>query len=205
MANLKAADGGKAIVAGNERVIRARLADAKFFFDQDRKVQPRTSGAEAEGDRLSREARQRNMTAFSGLRMLAREIAPLVGADPDLAERAAILAKADLVSGMVGEFPELQGVMGRYYALDQEEDPAVADAIAAHYKPLGPSDDVPRDPVAIAVALADKLDMLVGFWAIDEKPTGSKDPYALRRAALGVIRIVLENDVRLPLLQQFQR
>ena len=106
------------------------------------------------------------------------------------------LAKADLVSGMVGEFPELQGVMGRYYALDQEENPIVADAIAAHYKPLGPSDEVPREPVAIAVALADKLDMLVGFWAIDEKPTGSKDPYALRRAALGVIRIVLENDLR---------
>ena len=141
------------------------------------------------------------MTAFSALRMLAREIAPLVGADPDLAERAAILAKADLVSGMVGEFPELQGVMGRYYALDQEEDPVVADAIAAHYKPVGPSDDVPRDPVAIAVALADKLDMLVGFWAIDEKPTGSKDPYALRRAALGVIRIVLENSLRIPAMQ----
>ncbi len=138
------------------------------------------------------------------VRVLAREIAALVGADPDLAERGAILAKADLVSGMVGEFPELQGVMGHYYALDQEEDPAVADAIAAHYKPLGPSDDVPRDPVAIAVALADKLDMLVGFWAIDEKPTGSKDPYALRRAALGVIRILLENGIRLPLLQQFR-
>ena len=133
------------------------------------------------------------------VRMLAREIAPVVGADPDLAERAAILAKADLVSGMVGEFPELQGVMGRYYALDQKEDPSVANAIAAHYKPLGPSDEVPREPVAIAVALADKLDMLVGFWAIDEKPTGSKDPYALRRAALGVIRIVLENEVRLGL------
>ncbi len=117
-----------------------------------------------------------------------------VGADPDLAERAAILAKADLTSDMVGEFPELQGVMGRYYALDQKEDPLVANAIAAHYKPVGPSDEVPREPVAIAVALADKLDMLVGFWAIDEKPTGSKDPYALRRAALGVIRIVLEND-----------
>ncbi len=136
--------------------------------------------------------------------MLAREIAPLAGARADEAERGAMLAKADLVSGMVGEFPELQGVMGRYYALDQEEDPAVANAIAAHYKPVGPSDDVPRDPVAIAVALADKLDMLVGFWAIDEKPTGSKDPYALRRAALGVIRIVLENDVRQPLLQQFR-
>jgi glycyl-tRNA synthetase beta chain len=133
------------------------------------------------------------------VRMLAREIAKLVRADADLAERAAILAKADLLSDMVGEFPELQGVMGRYYALDQEEDPAVADAIGAHYKPVGASDDVPRDPVALSVALADKLDMLTGFWAIDEKPTGSKDPYALRRAALGVIRIVLENDLRLPL------
>ncbi len=131
------------------------------------------------------------------VRVLAREIAKLVHADPDLAERGAILAKADLLSDMVGEFPELQGVMGRYYALDQEEDPAVADAIGAHYKPVGPSDDVPREPIAIAVALADKLDMLVGFWAIDEKPTGSKDPYALRRAALGVIRIVLENDASL--------
>jgi glycyl-tRNA synthetase beta chain len=133
------------------------------------------------------------------VRVLAREIAKLVRADPDLAERAAILAKADLTSDMVGEFPELQGVMGRYYALDQEEDEAVADAIGAHYKPVGPSDDVPRENVAVAVALADKLDMLVGFWAIDEKPTGSKDPYALRRAALGVIRMVLENDLRLPL------
>ena len=133
---------------------------------------------------------------------LARELAPLVGADPDLAERAAILSKADLLSDMVGEFPELQGVMGRYYALDQKEDASVANAIAAHYKPLGTSDDVPRDKVAIAVALADKLDTLVGFWAIDEKPTGSKDPFALRRAALGVIRIVLENGIRLSLTQQ---
>ena len=139
------------------------------------------------------------------VRLLAREIAPLVGAEPDDAERAAILAKADLVSGMVGEFPELQGVIGRYYALDQEESPNVADAIAAHYKPVGPSDEVPREPVAIAVALADKLDMLVGFWAIDEKPTGSKDPYALRRAALGVIRIVLENGVRVCALSSGRR
>jgi glycyl-tRNA synthetase beta chain len=136
------------------------------------------------------------------VRLLAREIAPLVGADPDLAERAAILAKADLLSGMVGEFPELQGVMGRYYALDQEENEVVADAVAAHYKPVGPSDEVPREPVAIAVALADKLEMLVGFWAIDEKPTGSKDPYALRRAALGVIRIILENGLRLKLINE---
>jgi len=198
VANLEASDKGKAIVAGNERVIRARLADAKFFFEQDRKVMlpdrvPKLKEIvfhEKLGSQYERVQR---------VWRLARELAPLVGADPDLAERAAILAKADLVSLMVGEFPELQGVMGRYYALDQEEIEAVADAIAAHYRPLGPSDDVPREPVAIAVALADKLDMLVGFWAIDEKPTGSKDPYALRRAALGVIRIVLENDLRLRL------
>ena len=203
VANLKAKDGGKAIVAGNERVIAARLADAKFFFDQDRKVMlpdlvPKLKGIvfhEKLGSQYERVQR---------VWRLAREIAPLVGAEPDLAERAAILAKADLLSGMVGEFPELQGVMGRYYALDQEEDPTVADAIATHYKPLGPSDQVPHEPVGIAVALADKLDMLVGFWAIDEKPTGSKDPYALRRAALGVIRTVLENGVRLPLLKQFR-
>ena len=202
VANLKAADGGKAIVAGNERVIRARLADAKFFFDQDCKV-----GLEAWVPRLKEivfhEKLGTQYDRIQRVRLLAREMAPLVRADPDLAERAAILAKADLLSGMVGEFPELQGVMGRYYALDQEEDPSVADAIATHYKPLGPSDEVPRDPIAIAVALADKLDMLVGFWAIDEKPTGSKDPYALRRAALGIIRIVLENGARFPLLRQF--
>jgi glycyl-tRNA synthetase beta chain len=201
IANLKAKDGGEAIVAGNERVIAARLADAKFFFDQDRKVllEERVPKLKeivfhdklgSQYDRIQR------------LRLLVREIAPLVGARPDDAERAAILSKADLLSGMVGEFPELQGVMGRYYALDQQESPAVADAIAAHYKPLGPSDDVPREKVAIALALADKLNMLVGFWAIDEKPTGSKDPYALRRAALGIIRIVLENNVRLPLLKE---
>ena len=198
VANLEASDKGKAIVAGNERVIRARLADAKFFFEQDRKVMlpdrvPKLKEIvfhEKLGSQYERVQR---------VWRLARELAPLVCADPDLAERAAILAKADLVSLMVGEFPELQGVMGRYYALDQEENEAVADAIAAHYKPLGASDDVPREPVAIAVALADKLDMLVGFWTIDEKPTGSKDPYALRRAALGVIRIVLENDLRLRL------
>ena len=196
VANLKAADGGKAIVAGNERVIRARLADAKFFFDQDRHVSLETWVPKLK-EIVFHEKLGTQYDRIQRLRMLAREIAPLVGARADDAERAAMLAKADLVSGMVGEFPELQGVMGRYYALDQEEDPTVADAIAAHYKPVGPSDDVPRDPVAIAVALADKLDMLVGFWAIDEKPTGSKDPYALRRAALGIIRIVLENGLRL--------
>ena len=196
VANLEAKDGGKAIVAGNERVIRARLADAKFFFDQDRKV-----GLEVWVPKLKEivfhEKLGTQYDRIQRVRLLAREIAPLVGADPDLAERAAILAKADLLSGMVGEFPELQGVMGRYYALDQEENEVVADAVAAHYKPVGPSDEVPREPVAISVALADKLDMLVGFWAIDEKPTGSKDPYALRRAALGIIRIVLENKIRL--------
>jgi glycyl-tRNA synthetase beta chain len=203
VANLKAKDGGEAVVAGNERVIRARLADAKFFFDQDRKVPLEERVPKLDGI-IFHEKLGNQHDRIERVRGLARELAPRVGADPDLAERAAILAKADLVSSMVGEFPELQGVMGRYYALDQEENPAVANAIAAHYKPLGPSDEVPREPVAIAVALADKLDALMGFWAIDEKPTGSKDPYALRRAALGVIRIVLENGVRLPLSQQFR-
>ena len=203
VANLDAKGGGKAVVAGNERVIAARLADAKFFFDQDRKVMLPDRVLKLK-DITFHEKLGSQYERVQRVWKRAREIAPLVGADPDLAERAAILAKADLVSGMVGEFPELQGVMGRYYALDQEEDPSVADAIGAHYKPLGPSDEVPREPVAIAAALADKLDMLVGFWAIDEKPTGSKDPYALRRAALGVIRIVLENGVRLPLLRQFR-
>jgi glycyl-tRNA synthetase beta chain len=203
VANVQAKDGGKAIVAGNERVIRARLADAKFFFDQDRKVMLPDRVPELK-EIVFHEKLGSQYERVQRVWKLARELASRVGADPDLAERAAILAKADLISGMVGEFPELQGVMGRYYALDQEEDEAVADAIAAHYKPLGPADDVPRDSVAIAVALADKLDTLMGFWAIDEKPTGSKDPYALRRAAIGVIRIVLENEVRLPLLQQFR-
>jgi glycyl-tRNA synthetase beta chain len=198
VANLEAEDGGKAIVAGNERVIAARLSDAKFFFEQDRKIMLPDRVLKLK-EIVFHEKLGSQYERVQRVWRLAREIAPLVGADPDLAERAAILAKADLVSGMVGEFPELQGVMGRYYALDQEENPSVADAIAAHYKPLGPSDDVPREPVAIAVALADKLDMLVGFWAIDEKPTGSKDPYALRRAALGVIRIVLENGLTIEL------
>ena len=203
IANLKARDGGEAIVAGNERVIAARLADAKFFFDQDRKIMLEERVPKLR-EIIFHDKLGSQYDRIQRLRLLAREIAPLVGAEPDLAERAAMLSKADLLSGMVGEFPELQGVMGRYYALDQEENSSVADAIAAHYKPLGPSDEVPRDPVAIALALADKLDMLVGFWAIDEKPTGSKDPYALRRAALGIIRIVLENGVRLRLLEVFE-
>jgi glycyl-tRNA synthetase beta chain len=199
VANLQADDGGKAITAGNERVIRARLADAKFFFDQDRKVMLEDRVPKLR-EIVFHEKLGTQYERVQRVRMFAREIAKLVRADPDLAERAGILAKADLVSDMVGEFPELQGMMGRYYALDQAEDPLVADAIAAHYKPVGPSDDAPREPTAIAVALADKLDTLVGFWGIDEKPTGSKDPYALRRAALGVIRIVLDNELRLKLL-----
>jgi glycyl-tRNA synthetase beta chain len=198
VANLEAEDGGKAITEGNERVIRARLADAKFFFDQDRKV-PLEERVPKLQEITFHEKLGTQYDRVQRVWHLARELAPLVNADADDAERAAILAKADLVSDMVGEFPELQGVMGRYYAIEQKERLPVANAIAAHYKPLGPTDEVPLDPVAIAVALADKLDTLVGFWAIDEKPTGSKDPYALRRAALGVIRIVLENGVRLHL------
>ena len=203
VANLKAEDRGKAITAGNERVIAARLADAKFFYDQDRK-----SSLEDWVPKLKEITFHEKLgTQYERVQRifrLAREIAPLVGADPDDAERAGYVAKADLVSHMVGEFPELQGVMGRYYALDQQENPAVAEAIAAHYKPVGPTDDVPHEPIAIAVALADKLDTLTGFWAIDEKPSGSKDPYALRRAALGVIRIVLENNIRLDLWLLFR-
>jgi glycyl-tRNA synthetase beta chain len=200
VANMEASDGGKAIVAGNERVIRARLADAKFFYETDLKTPlekrlPKLSGIvfhEKLGTQVERIAR---------IERLAREIAPKVGADVAKAERAARLAKADLVTDMVGEFPELQGIIGQYYAQAQGEDPSVAGAIAEHYRPQGPSDRVPADPVAVAAALADKIDMLVGFWAIDEKPTGSKDPYGLRRAALGVIRIILENKLRLSLLR----
>ena len=198
VANIEASDGGKAIVAGNERVIRARLSDARYFWETDlkTKLEDRLSKLDSivfheklgtQGERVQRIMR------------LAKEIAPLVGADPVKAERAAKLAKADLVTEMVGEFPELQGLMGKYYALKQGEDASVATAIEDHYKPVGPNDRVPTDPVAIAVALADKLDTLVGFWAIDEKPTGSKDPYALRRAALGVVRIVLDDRLRVHL------
>ena len=198
-ANIEASDAGKAIVAGNERVIVARLADARFFWDTDRKTGLQDWARKLEGvtfhEKLGSQAERVDRIA-----KLARELAPIVGADPDDAERAARLAKADLPTAMVGEFPELQGVMGRYYAREEGEKPAIADAIRDHYKPQGPADAVPSEPVAIAVALADKLDTLVGFWAIDEKPTGSKDPYALRRAALGVIRIVLENELRLGLV-----
>jgi glycyl-tRNA synthetase beta chain len=197
-ANIEASDGGKAIVAGNERVIRARLSDAKFFYEADLKtrLEDRLPKFEnivfheklgTQGERIER------------IERLAAEIAPLVGADVEKTKRAARLAKADLLTEVVGEFPELQGLMGKYYALAQGEDASVAAASEEHYKPQGPADRVPADPVSVAVALADKIDTLVGFWAIDEKPTGSKDPYALRRAALGVIRIVLDNNLRIKL------
>jgi len=197
-ANIEASDGGKVIVAGNERVIRARLADAKFFYDTDlkTKLEDRLPKFEnivfheklgTQGERIKR------------IERLASEIAPRVGADVEKTKRAARLAKTDLLTEVVGEFPELQGLMGKYYALAQGEDASVAAACEEHYKPQGPNDRVPTDPVSVAVALADKIDTLVGFWAIDEKPTGSKDPYALRRAALGVIRLIVENTLRLPI------
>ncbi|HEY3795192.1 MAG TPA: glycine--tRNA ligase subunit beta [Bradyrhizobium sp.] len=198
-ANIEASDGGNAIVAGNERVIRARLADAKFFYESDLKTRLE--------DRLPKfdhivfhEKLGTQDERIARIERLAAEIAPLVGADVDKARRAARLAKADLLTEVVGEFPELQGLMGKYYALAQGEDASVAAASEEHYKPQGPNDRVPTDPLSIAVALADKIDTLVGFWAIDEKPTGSKDPYALRRAALGVIRLVVENTLRLSIL-----
>ena len=198
-ANIEASDGGAAITAGNERVIRARLSDAKFFYETDLKTKLE--------DRLPKfdqivfhEKLGTQAERIARIERLAAEIAPLVGADVEKTKRAAKLCKADLLTEVVGEFPELQGLMGKYYALAQGEDASVAAACEEHYKPQGPNDRVPTDPVSIAVALADKLDTLVGFWAIDEKPTGSKDPYALRRAALGVIRLLLDNSLRLRLL-----
>ena len=199
-ANIEASDGGKAIIAGNERVIRARLSDAKFFYETDlkTKLEDRLLKFEnivfheklgTQGERIKR------------IERLAAEIAPLVGADVDKARRAARLAKADLLTEVVGEFPEVQGLMGKYYALAQGEDAAIAAACEEHYKPQGPADRVPTDRVSVAVALADKIDTLAGFWAIDEKPTGSKDPFALRRAALGVIRLITDNSLRLSLLK----
>ncbi|MGB7259793.1 MAG: glycine--tRNA ligase subunit beta, partial [Pseudolabrys sp.] len=198
VANEEASDGGKVIVAGNERVIRARLSDAKFFYETDLKTRLEDRLPKFEQivfhEKLGTQAER-----IARVTALAKELAPLVKADPMKAERAAQLCKCDLLTEVVGEFPELQGLMGRYYAEAQNEDEAVAHACEDHYKPKGPDDLVPTDPVSIAVALADKIDTLVGFWAIDEKPTGSKDPYALRRAALGVIRIVLNNNTRLSL------
>ncbi len=201
VANIEAADGGAAILAGNQRVLAARLSDAAFFWDLDLR--------EARAGMKNWEEGLRSVTFQSKLgsqadrvariAALAREIAPLVGADADQAEEAARIAKLDLRSAMVGEFPELQGVMGRYYALEAGKSPTVADAARDHWSPKGEKDSVPTEPVSVAVALADKLDTLAGFWAFDEKPTGSKDPYALRRAALGVIRLVLGSGGRLPL------
>ena len=198
VSNIVASDGGETIIAGNEKVIRARLSDARFFWETDLKA-PLESRLPKLDSVVFHEKLGTQGARVNRLEALAREIAPLVGADVEKAARAARLAKADLPTQMVYEFPELQGQMGRTYAELQGEDASVARAIEEHYKPQGPSDAVPTDPVAVAVALADKLDLLTGFWAIDEKPTGSKDPFALRRAALGVIRIVLENGLRLRL------
>ena len=199
VSNIVAKDGGTEIVRGNNKVIAARLSDAKFFWDQDRKVKLETQALKldaitfhaklgTQGERVKR------------IEALAGEIAKTIGADVEKAKLAARLAKADLVTGMVGEFPELQGLMGRYYALDQGHDAEVVDAIRDHYKPQGPSDGIPESKVGQAVALADKLDMLVGFWVVGETPTGSKDPYALRRAALGVVRIVSESNQSMHLM-----
>ena len=204
VANSAPTDGGDAIRGGNERVLRARLADAKFFWDQDRATR-----LDQRLDKLE------SVTFHAKLGTVAERVARIEslagviaghidGCDSAQAERAAHLCKADLVTEMVGEFPELQGIMGQYYALALDEPAAVAQAIAQHYSPAGPNDACPTAPVSVALALAEKIDTLVGFWAIDEKPTGSKDPYALRRAALGVIRLVLENAVRLPLTALFK-
>jgi glycyl-tRNA synthetase beta chain len=198
VSNMAATDGGKVIVAGNNKVIAARLSDAKFFWDQDRKVKledwlPKldTITFHAKLGSVGEQAKR--------IEALAGEIAKTIGSDVEKAKLAAKLCKADLVTGMVGEFPELQGLMGHYYALDQGHDKQVAEAIRDHYKPQGPGDAIPASKVGQAVALAEKIDRLVGFWAIDEKPTGSKDPYALRRAALGVIRVVLDKALRIQL------
>lgn len=198
VANIQAADGGKEIALGNAKVLSSRLSDARFFWSEDVK-----DGFEPWLDKLNGVTFHAKLGTMAErverIVALAREIAPLVGADPDKAAEAARLAKADLASQMVGEFPELQGIMGGYYAREFGLDAEIADAIRDHYRPQGPGDAVPTAPLSVAVALADKLDTLVGFFGIDEKPTGSKDPYALRRAALGVIRTILENQLRLSL------
>lgn len=221
VSNIAARDGGTEIAYGNGKVVRARLSDALYFWHTDQHDLPDLDKLSVSGEKfgldLKKPLDQRmarldslNVTFHAKLgtqgarveriRELASQIAPLVGADPKLAARAAVLAKADLTTEVVGEFPELQGAMGRKYALLQGEDEAVASALEEHYKPQGPSDFVPKSQVSVAVALADKLDTLVGFWSIDEKPTGSKDPFALRRAALGVIRLILSQDWKFPLL-----
>ena len=203
VANLEAGDGGKQIIAGNEYVLTARLADAEFFWTQDKK-KTLESRLPALDDMVFHAKLGSLGQKIIRLENLSAALAQFVpGANGETARRAAHLCKADLVSDMVYEFPEVQGVMGRYYALNDGEGEDVAQAIMQHYSPAGPSDDCPTAPTAVCVALADKLDILVGFWAIDEKPTGSRDPFALRRAALGVIRMVLENELRLPLKEAF--
>jgi glycyl-tRNA synthetase beta chain len=203
VANNVARDGGKTIVDGNERVLRSRLADAKFFWDQDRKVRLEER-LPALKDIVFHAKLGTQADRVARIEILADKLAPYVaGADSAQAILAAHLCKADLRSGMVGEFPELQGVMGRYYALEEKLPAAIADAIGDHYAPAGPNDRCPSAPVSVVVALADKLDTLTSFWAIGEKPTGSRDPFALRRAALGIIRIVVENGIRLPLKKFF--
>ncbi|MEL4070522.1 glycine--tRNA ligase subunit beta [Ochrobactrum sp. GPK 3] len=225
VSNIAARDGGTEIAYGNGKVVRARLSDALYFWHTDQHDLPDLDKLAASAEKFGLDLKKpldQRMARLDGLnvtfhaklgtqgarveriRELAAQIAPLVGADPKLAARAAVLAKADLQTEVVGEFPELQGAMGRKYAVLQGEDDAVAAALEEHYKPQGPSDVVPKEPVSVAVALADKLDTLVGFWAIDEKPTGSKDPYALRRAALGVIRLLLSQDWKFPLLPLFR-
>ncbi len=203
VANMATVDGGGAIVAGNERVLRARLADAKFFWDQDRKqtLSSRTPALKS----ITFHAKIGTLDEkVDRIQALAVELCQYIpDADRDKVRSAARLSKADLTTEMVGEFPDLQGIMGRYYALADGEAPEVAEAIAEHYAPKGPGDACPSAPESVAVALADKIDTLTGFWAIDEKPTGSKDPFALRRAALGVIRLILENGLRLPLGKVF--
>ena len=201
VANIETVDQGATILKGNQKVLAARLADAKFFWENDLR--------EAKAGMGKWQTSLENVTFHNKLgsqsdrikriAALAQELAPIVGADADVVEKAALVAKLDLSSEMVYEFPELQGVMGRYYALEAGMGADIALACEAHYSPLGPSDVVPKDPVSVAVALADKLDMLIGFWAINEKPTGSKDPFALRRAALGVIRLIMANQLTLPL------
>jgi len=209
VSNIKPKDGGAEVIRGNGKVVNARLSDAKFFWEGDLHQISSNEGFQPWIEKLDTVTFHARL-GTQGERVqriiaLAREIAPNVSADVEKAKQAAQLCKADLNSAMVYEFPEVQGLMGRYYAQRAGHDASVALAIEEHYSPLGPSDDVPGDPVSVTVALADKLDTLVGFWAIDEKPTGSKDPYALRRAALGVIRLVLENEVRLPLLSKIDK
>jgi glycyl-tRNA synthetase beta chain len=203
VANMDTADKGAQIIAGNERVLRARLSDAMFFWQQDQKVKlaERLPGLK---DIIFHARLGTLAQKVARIEALTRRLAGLIpGCDPEQAAQAARLSKADLSSGMVGEFPELQGIMGRYYARIEGHAPEIADAIADHYRPLGPADLCPSAPASVAVALADKIDSLVGFFAIDEKPTGSKDPFALRRAALGVIRLILENGLRLRLRDVF--